>query len=352
MLTDLAMMTTFIFGMMRSSLYMAGGAAMLFGLCYCCARCRMRDCACIKRCLRCIGVDKFDDFEMMVLVHEALFTASATKMTTMVRITAGGQSVQTDSNSKGNFQQPLTILVEQGSATMKIDLLDSSKRVLATLSLDTLKDVLNADKAKLREHVFSMKTKQKGILNPRVKVTMVVNTGEDLEAPLLSGVSPEVDWLVRQELQKEGGAKGAVDEMTMISHGCRGSLDLFSGLGKTDTVWVSVDGPPTVKHWTMFVYDDEKDCQKRKNPTHEIEVLKIQSVQPDPGRSNVFVLTYFDKSSGGHASQKLVFRRIDRARDVWVEMLQLMVSKAHDQHNEKKAKKNNKSTSPAPTKKK
>merc|ERR1719261_620057 len=109
--------SSFIFGMMRSTMYTAGAIAALVVICGCCMRCRMRDCACIKRCLRCIGVDKFDDFEMMVLVHEALYTASAQKMSTLVRITAGGQTVSTDQNSKGNFQQPLTLFVEQGSAT-------------------------------------------------------------------------------------------------------------------------------------------------------------------------------------------------------------------------------------------
>merc|ERR1719353_1500165 len=99
----------------------------------------MRDCSCIKRCFRCLGIDKFDDFEMMVVVHEALYTSAATKMSTMVRITAGPQSVQTDPNSKGNFQQPLTVFVEQGSGHIQVDLLDSSKRVLAKLSLDTVR---------------------------------------------------------------------------------------------------------------------------------------------------------------------------------------------------------------------
>ena len=55
-------------------------------------------------------------------------------------------------------------------------------------------------------------------------------------------------------------------------------------------------------------------------------MLKVQSVQADPTRTNVFVVNYFDEHRVG---QRLTFRRIDRARDVWVEMLQLVITKAH-----------------------
>merc|ERR1719379_655101 len=208
-----------------------------------CARCKCRDCGCIKRCLRCFGIDKFDDFEMMVLVHEAFYT-SASKGAVSIRIKAGYETVETDANSKGNFQQPLTIFVEQGSSTITIDLLDSYKKVLSKVTLDTLKDVLKMEPSSLREKVYTMKQNAKGIMNPRVKLTMVVNTGDDLEAPLLSGVSQEVDWLVRQQLQKSSTFTSEpgkpVSEMEMITAGCRGPLDLFSGLGKTDSVFVKV----------------------------------------------------------------------------------------------------------------
>ena len=81
--------------------------------------------------------------------------------------------------------------------------------------------------------------------------------------------------------------------------------------------------------------------QAKKAPTHEIDLLHIQSVQPDPTRTNVFVVTYYNKDSKARVSEKLVFRRIDRARDVWVEMLQLLITKAHDAHKDKKNNKQN-----------
>lgn len=317
------------------------GVALVFG-CISCMRCRMRDCTCIRRCFRCLGIDQFDDFEMMVLVHEAMYTASASKQTTMVRVTAGQQTVETDTSSKGNFQQPLTIFVEQGAATIVIDLCDDSKRVMAKLTLDTMKDILKAEHQTISEKVFTMKQSSKGVMNPRVKLTMAVSSGDDLEAPLLSGCSQEVDWLMRQEMRKTAHPVGKqATELEMITHGCHGPLDLFSGLGKTDTVHVAVHGPPQSKHWSFCVYQDEHDAGQKAHALYEVDLLKVQSVQPDPGRTNVFVVTYYSKDSGARSSQKLVFRRIDRARDVWVEMLQLLVTKVHEERAAKKDKKNN-----------
>merc|ERR1719409_1554855 len=80
--------------------------------CVKCMHCRLRDCTCLKRFLRFSGHDRFDDFELMMLVHEAMFERREAKLTTVVRVTAGLHSVRTDPNSNGIFQQPLHITVE------------------------------------------------------------------------------------------------------------------------------------------------------------------------------------------------------------------------------------------------
>merc|ERR1719456_1430679 len=107
-------------------------------------KCRLRDCPCIKKLLRFTGHDEFDDFELMILVHEAIFESKEAKMSTVVRVTAGSHTVSTDSNSNGIFQQPLHIMVEQGTDEIVIDLLDTRSRVLATLPLQPTQHVLSA----------------------------------------------------------------------------------------------------------------------------------------------------------------------------------------------------------------
>merc|ERR1719191_2060436 len=110
------------------------------------ARCsgfRMRDCSCIKWCLRATGADSFNDFDMMILVHEALYTTNNRKLVTKVRITAGTQMVMTDPCKNGIFQQPLQIFVEQGTDKLVVELLDArDRKVLASLKLDVMSDIL------------------------------------------------------------------------------------------------------------------------------------------------------------------------------------------------------------------
>ena len=45
---------------------------------------------------------------------------------------------------------------------------------------------------------------------------------------------------------------------------------------------------------------------------------QVLSVQPDPARSEVFIINYLEKNK---VKQRLTFSRIDRSRDIWVEML-------------------------------
>lgn len=325
-----------VFNLMRGPLAILASiaaVAALFGCAKCfCNRCRMRDCACLKRLLRLTGMDEFDDFELMILVHEAIFDRKEAKLTTVVRVTAGCHSVQTDPNSNGIFQQPLHVTVEQGTNLIVIDLLDSSHRVLATLPLETVEHVLSPKNLQ-PEQVFTMKQKGKGIRNPKVKLTMVVSTGNDAEQGLLAGLSSDVDILVRQQLRKakeegkdpHGG--DSLSEMEVLKQACAGPLELFEGLGNTSSIYVAVLGPPISRRWVFGIWPDKHDFDSKKHAIQEVDLLKIQSVQADPTRHHVFVINYFDDS---RVRQTFTFRRIDRARDVWVEILHLLVIKARE----------------------
>jgi len=303
--------------------------AAIAALCGCarCMRCSIRDCYCFKRLLLWVGHDKFDDFELMVLVHEAIFEKKESKLTTVVRVTAGKQQVETDPNSNGIFQQPLHIMVEQGTEHVVIDLMDNKSRVLASLSLDAMQDVMLV-KVHEPEKTYNMKPKNKRLHSPKVKLSMVISSGQDLEEGLLSkGTVSDVDLLVRQQFLKCGEG---LSELEVLKQSCSGPLERFEGLGTTTSIWVAVLGPPTSRRWVMGIWSEKQDYDQKKHALQEIDLLRVQSVQADPTRHHVFVLNYYDES---RVSQTLTFRRVDRARDVWVEILSLLVQRAHESRN-------------------
>lgn len=294
-----------------------------------CIRCRLRDCLCCKRLLRFIGTDQFDDFELMVLVHEALFDQQEEKMKTIVRVTAGAHVVKTDPNKKSSFQQPLHITVEQGTSQVIVDLLDSSGRVLATLPLESMSDILNEEFLQ-PEKIYNMKSKSNRINKPRVKLTMVVGMEDDAEKGLLANMNSDVDILVQQHLKKakrEGGAREGeiISEMAVLKQACAGPLEIFGRLGMTQNVYVSVLGPPVSRRWFLGIWKDKRDFDLKKQAMQEIDLMRIESVQGDPTRNHVFVINGFDEKK---IRKTLTFRRVDRARDVWVEILHLLVLKA------------------------
>lgn len=287
-----------------------------------------------------IGHDKFDDFELMVLVHEAMFEHKDAKMATIVRLTAGAENVSTDQVSNGIFQQPLHIMVQQGTTQILVELLAPTTlgfKVLANLKLDTLKDALGSGSMQA-ELVHQMKSKDKGIGHPKIKLTIVANMEDDAESGLMpGGMGSDVDILVRQQLRKakeEGkDLDGGLSEMEVLKHACAGPLERFEGLGKTHGVYVGVIGPPTSRHWVLGIWLNKADFESKDPPIEQVDLLKIQSVQADPERLHVFVVNYFDSH---RVHQALTFRRVDRARDVWVEILHILVVKAHEQKHSRK----------------
>lgn len=301
-----------------------------------CMKLRMRDCGCIKKWMRASGADKFDDFEIMVLVHEVQYTASKSKLATLVRVTAGLQTVETDGSNKGIFQQPLSVFVEQGTDCISVDLLNSrDRKVLATLKLDPVQDILQS-KSGMTEKVIPMKQKSKGVLNPRIKLTVFLDNESEAERGLLSGMdlgTEAANLMLRQQIQKvekEATMRApgeAFSNLELLAKGCAGPLDIFGSWGNKQTVYVAVMTSEK-KKYQFGVWKDKGDFDRGSKANPEIDLLKIISVQPDPGRAEVFVLNYVDDSK---MKKRLTFRRIDRARDVWVDMFQLIIKMVHEQ---------------------
>mmetsp|Transcript_84150 Transcript_84150/g.223425 ORF Transcript_84150/g.223425 Transcript_84150/m.223425 type:complete len:362 (-) Transcript_84150:68-1153(-) len=319
-----------------------------------CMKMRMRDCTCIKKWMRATGTDKFDDFEMMLLVHEVLMQ-NTKKLTTAVRVTAGGHTVKTDESNKGIFQQPLSIFVEQGTESIDVELLDArGHKVLASVKLDPIQDVLRP-KQLLHEKVMPMKQKSKGVLNPRIKLTVMLESADEAEQGLLSGVDiglgAEANMMLRQQLQKvlleeelretnemEGGTEshgqGGMSDLELLAKGCCGPLEMFGAWGAKETVFIGVRGPPNSKRYYLGVWKNQESFERAFNKgSPEIDLLRVTSVQPDPGRTEVFAVNYLD---GHKVKKKLTFRILDRNRDVWVEMFMLLIKMMHDQKEQKK----------------
>lgn len=313
-----------------------GYMAALCTICGCvrCFRCHLRDYACCKRCLRCLGVDQFDDFELVIFVHRAIFEHKD-KLATVVRVRAGPHMVSTDPNSRGIFHQALHVTVEQGVSELEVDLCDAHGKALATLNFDTAQHLLKPEDLK-PETLFSMKQKAKGVLNPKIMLTMVVSHESDEATGLLSSSAGAGDMgmLVAQQLRKakeQGSFEGGGDEFTeidVLQKACEGPLEIFEGLGKTKAVYATVQGPPTSRRWLFHVWPDQK-ASLAGAPKFEVNLLKVQSVQADPTRHHVFVIHYFDEC---RIRQTLTFRRVDRARDVWVEILLLLCRTAREAH--------------------
>lgn len=321
------------------------GFCALFGLYKCCS-CRLRDCRCIKRFLRFFGVDGFEDFELLIVVHDAQYTASTPKLKTLVRMTADRHQVETDPSSKGIYQQPLSLFVEQGTDVIRIELMDTYSTVLANLKLKVELDILGGGGV-VRNKAFAMKQKEKGFLNPRIKLSIHKDLSSEEEGLLgnIQTASVETNLVLQEQMQKVGHQSTVTDKVTgevssrplteleLLARGCAGPLEMFGSWGSREDVYLAVRGPPDQKKYIVGIWESQLQSERGAKPTEEIEVLKVQGVQPDPGRGEVFLLNYVQAD---RSKSRATFRRVDRSRDVWVEMFQLLITKVREEKEAKK----------------
>merc|ERR1740123_260167 len=201
------------------------------------------------------------------------------------------------------------------------------------------------------ETVFNMKQIGKGARVPRVKLSIVA-TVSDMEQGLLSEPQNDLEILVCQQLCKAKNdctlaAEGeTVSERKVLKQACRGKLDMFGTMGNTMCVFVAVLGPPASRRWLLGIWRDEHDFDRKRAANTEIDILKISSVQHYPNRHHVFLITYFDEN---RAEQSVTFRRVDRNRDVWVELLLLLVTMAREERHDLQNSRWNKTAASAPS---
>jgi len=205
-----------------------------------------------------------------------------------------------------------------------------------------------------------MRQKSKTVLNPRIKLSVIKHDESDVEQGLLAGIAAkgdirsETNIMLRQHLQKsmapskaagassDEEAKGPSSELEILAKGCCGPVEVFGSWGTKEQRYIAIKGPPDMKKYTMCVYKDNMEAEKSGKMIKEINLMKVMGVSPDPGRNEVFMIQYLDENK---VKQRLQCRRLDRARDVWVEMLQLLIKHIHARRQQARETKVDKETS-------
>lgn len=299
--------------------------------------------------LRLLGFDSFDDFDLLVHVHEVSMEHKTSHMRISVRLSAGHQKVSTDKSSRGIFQTPLLVHVEQGTPSLGIDLISESGAVIASHKLRIDKDILRPPASSLNERWFPLTVKNsKDLLKPKIKLTLCVSSGSE-EDGLFLGKDPHTAYLLKRQFflaeqqvgdRSEAGPwprDGAQQEIEVLKQACTGPLEMFGNFGNTEKRHAGVLGPPLSRRWVLAFWKDLEDFERKKEACAEIDMLRIHGVQGDPSRADVFVISYYDDK---RINKKATFRIIDRPTKVWVEMIQLLLRTARQWRKEKKRVKN------------
>lgn len=294
--------------------------------------------------LRCLGYDSFDDFDLLVHVHEVAMEHKASHLRTQVRLSAGHQKVSTDKSSRGIFQTPLLIHVEQGTVYLLVELISESGTVIAAHKLNIVKDILRP--SNLNERWFPLVVKNsKVLLKPKVKLTFCISTGSEEEG-LFLGKDPHTAYLLKRQLTlaeqavvdktdaRDPQKDGVQQEIDVLKQACAGPLEMFCHFGSTDKRYAGVLGPPQSRRWVLAFWRDQEEFERKKEATLEIDMLKILGVGADPSRADVFVISYYDEN---RIHKQATFRIIDRPTKVWVEMIQLCLQTARRWRKEKKS---------------
>jgi len=304
------------------------------------------------------GVDSFDDFELTIAVHEAMYI-SPKEISTCVRITVGEQQVVTEADTRGQFHQHVSVFVEQGSQVVLVELMEGKgSYVLAVLELDLTKDILERVEP-YKHEIFSMVQKNKGVSRPCIKISILTESHTDEEKQLMTHVLSDiqvsahaderVEAMVYEQLKRahqdvahqsanpDAPPEDAPSKHVVLAGGNTGPLEMILSWGDWKKVHVSVKCPPAHRKYKFCIWDSNRDQERGNAPTTEIDLYKVLSVQPDPHRPDCFAITYgVDPKT--KRTDTLTFKRVDRHRDVWVEMLSMQIKAAREQKKEKKNK--------------
>jgi hypothetical protein len=300
--------------------------------------------------LRAIGSDGFDDFDVTILVHEVM-CGKAQDFYGAIRIRAGDQVVQTDDSKTGRFQNAVSILVEQGTEFLEFEFIDTyNNKVMAVMKMDPAE--AHNPKEQIHQKTYTMKQKGKGIVNPRIKISVINESDE--EASLFEGMgakgmamSNETRLLLAKSAKtKDVDEEAPMSEVDMLVKVCAGPVETFGSWGGVSSKYLNVVGPPQQKKYELCVWDSLSDSQKPgATPSKVVPVLRITGVNADPTQSDIFRVQYVDNEK---VPKRLVIRRVDRSRDAWTELIQSIVTLVREGKQDKR-KKNKSPRSPPET---
>lgn len=305
-----------------------------------CLQCRLRHCSLCRWCLRMTGLDKFDDFQLWITVHEMAFVSPEVSTTTRVRLVAGEHQAATDAVSGRSVGQVLEMTIEQGTEVLRVDIMDAySSRVLASVDLNIQEDILEA-KEEILERTYDMQEKKKGIKNPRIKLSIKKDSeGKDEERGLAApgpappaaapagGRPPAQVRFQRQTI--EADAHSTLEEISsgQLMARCCGSLEMQSSWNSKELVYAAVKGPPQRKKYSLGVWKSENSCQNDDKEMLFLDILRIVTVQNHPMSNEAFIINYAETQT---EKKSVTFWVVDRPRDSWVKYLALMIQKCRE----------------------
>lgn len=285
---------------------------------------KARDLGGVKRLCRLVGVDRFDDFEFLLVVHDASFEYAKKKFNTEVRVKAGEHSVVTSESSNGSFQQPFSIFVEQGARAVRVELVDTSRqRVVSVVDLDITKDILAAFRDPVSAKLYTMTQKNKAVINPRIRLSIEVEDSEAVEAGLLPGKQEDENDFANEPM----ATVADTPEQQRMVNSLQGLAERYDGQ-EDETVFLAMVGPPHYKRYFLTVWKDEQSFLEGRNYDDKVDLLKVRSVQPSSRGEHIFEVNYAKESA--QDKRQMLFGSLDRPRDAWTEPLIALIEARHE----------------------
>jgi len=277
-----------------------------------------------KKLLRVVGVDQFEDFEFLLVVHDVSFEYAKQKFSTEVRVRAGEHTVQTSESANMSFQQPFSIYVEQGTKTVNVELIDKSRqRVISVLDLDIQKDVLPSFSDPVSQKLYTMVQKNKAVINPRIRLSIEIEDSQAVEAGLLSGVEERGDEAAYDAM----GTIADTPEQQRLVNCLQGTVQLVDRPTE-ETVFLAVVGPPHNKRYFLTLWKDEQAFVDGESFEDRVDLLKVLSVQASRRGQHIFEVNYARESASD--KRQLLFASMDRHRDEWTEPLIELIQARHE----------------------
>jgi len=275
---------------------------------------------------------------MNVMVAKLKFTA-ASGLGTLVRLTADDQVTQTDVSYDKAFYEVFRLFIPQGTEEVVVELMDEDEStVYASLVLDPILDLrLGTDAPGFDEQELTMDELRDDMTRAKIVIGFFADDGDKRFDDIIARTDGGVDQATvehyleraRQSLESSGDddEKAAPSQLEVSAWACTGPVVVWSQLGSRREAFLGVRGPPTTGDWQLGVWLDRESFEKGMDAFESINLLRVVAVQAEPSRSDMFIVVYMLTRT---QKQRLVCQRLDRSREVWVEMLKVVVQFVHE----------------------